>query len=156
MDVKPELVVLASVLVTVAGLLPNIDAAGGPSSRELAGLLSAVSPLIVLELYPVVKTGGVARIALVVICCYILDPHCHHAPASEMDGAPWNDSQHSSINHHLRTCPLLFYDLHWFDRAYVAAGAFVGYFSHLLLDGYGNLDLVGKDRWARPRRSSQR
>jgi hypothetical protein len=39
---------------------------------------------------------------------------------------------------------LLFWDLYLYDRLYLATAALVGFLSHLLLDAYGNLDIVGK------------
>lgn len=144
LEVPPETCVLGSVLVVIAGLLPNVDASGGSSSRELAGLLAAISPLIAFELLPKLRDGGVVRIVLVVICCYILTrilvirflqkftSHrgmLHSIPASVVT---------------FELTYLLLWDLKLFDRTYVATGAFVGFFSHLLLDGYGNLDLMGQ------------
>jgi len=37
---------------------------------------------------------------------------------------------------------LLFRDLYFFDRIYIAGAAFVGFLSHLLLDASGNLDVL--------------
>ena len=70
-DINPEYVLLASVIIVIAGMLPDIDAGASGPSRELGGLLAAVSPIFALEYYPDLKTGGVTRIALVVIGCYL-------------------------------------------------------------------------------------
>jgi hypothetical protein len=39
---------------------------------------------------------------------------------------------------------LLFHDVYWKERMYLSAAAFIGFLSHLVLDGYSNLDLVGR------------
>ncbi len=143
-DLPLEQLLLSSVIVVVAGMLPDVDATGGVPEREVGGLLAAVAPIIVLEFFPGLHSGGVARIALVVISAYLLTRYIvvralqkytvhrgmiHSIPAGIITG---------------QLVFLLFWDLHWFNRLFLASAAVVGYLSHLFLDGYTNLDLVGK------------
>ena len=69
---KPELVLLSSVLVVVAGMLPNIDQSGSNQAREMGSLLAAIAPLVCLEIFPGVSRSGIPRIALVVVLCYLI------------------------------------------------------------------------------------
>lgn len=139
-----EHVLLATVIVMLSGLLPNVDAGGEPPARELASLLAAVTPILTLHFFPWAHDGGVARVVLVVICCYLIArilivrfllTHTtrrgmlHSLPAAVLTA---------------QATYILFFDLPIFERVYVALGAFAGYFSHLLIDAYGNLDIVGK------------
>ena len=64
LDVHPEYLLLASAVIVVAGLLPDIDGTENVPARELAGLLAAVTPLLFLEFYPGFAAGGVSRICL--------------------------------------------------------------------------------------------
>ena len=144
LGVYAEHVLLATILVVICGVLPDIDSGTSNSARELGGLLAAVSPLVVIGLFPsIISGGGVARIALVAICCYLITRVLimqglvkftatrgivHSIPAAILS---------------FELVYLLLWDVFWYDRLYVAFGAFFGYFSHLLLDGYGNLDIMG-------------
>ena len=142
--VFPELVVLASVIVVVAGILPDVDSGKGPPAREFGGLLAAVSPLLIFEFYPELRAGGVARITLVVVCSYLLTRIVVVRGLQKF-------THHRGILHSIPAAIitfeltyLLFWDVFWYDRLYLASAAFVGFMSHLLLDAYTNLDLVGK------------
>lgn len=143
-QIFPEHALLASVIIVIAGMLPDVDAGGGAPARELGGLIAAISPLAVIEFFPGLKAGGIARIALVVICCYFITRMIvvrvlqkftvhrgiiHSIPAAIITG---------------EVVYLLFWDLYWQDRLYLATGAFVGFFSHLFLDASTNLDLIGR------------
>ncbi len=142
LNVHPEYLLLASAIVVVAGLLPDIDGSENVPARELAGLLAAVSPLMFFELYPGFTGGSVSRIALVVICCYALSriflfklmrslfsPRgmIHSIPAAIVTG---------------QAVFLIFWDMHLIDRSFVAVGAFVGFFAHLVLEAYSRVDFV--------------
>lgn len=144
LNVYPEHVVLASVIVVIAGMLPNVDSSGGTVERELAGFIAAISPLVAIELYPHLKDGGIARIALVVICCYLLTRMVLVRSLQKY-------TVHRGMVHSVpaaiitfQLAYLLFWDLFWKDRVYIAFAAFLGFFSHLMLDAYGNVDIVGK------------
>lgn len=141
----PEHVLLASVIVIVAGLLPNIDSEPGAGpAREFGGLLAAVAPLLLIDFFPSIKAGGVARIALVVICCYLFSrlivvrileyrtEHrglIHSVPAAIITG---------------EVVYLLFWDLFPIQRLYLGGAALLGYLSHLIIDATGNIDILGK------------
>lgn len=144
LGIYPELALLSLVVVLLAGIIPNVDASEGTQARELAGLLAAIAPIALIEYYPVVKAGGMARIALVIISCYVLTRvlivrimqrmfvrrgMLHSIPAAVIA---------------FESAYLIFWDLYWKERIFVAGAAFIGYFSHLLIDGYSNVDLVGK------------
>jgi hypothetical protein len=139
-----ELVLLGAILVTVAGLLPNVDS--GPSSdagKKLIGFLSAIAPICVIAYFPGAKTGGIARLALVVVASFVgvqvvsswlLQKFFHHrgllhsVPAAIII---------------FEVFYLLFWDLFPKERLYLGGAAFIGFASHLLLDATSNIDLVG-------------
>lgn len=145
LGIHPEHVLLASVIVVVAGLLPNIDSdPGAGTAREFGALLAAAAPLLLIEFFPIVKAGGVARIALVVICCYlisrlivvrILEYRTEHRGLIHSVPAAIITSE---------AIYLLFWDLFAYQRAYLAGAALLGYLSHLVLDASSNIDLLGK------------
>ena len=139
---KAELVLLSAVLVVVAGMLPNIDQSGSNQARELGSLLAAVAPLVCLELFPQIGAGGVPRIALVVVLCYLITrlvivrglkkytTHrgmIHSVPAAIIA---------AEITY------LMFWDLKWQGKLLLASATLLGFSVHLLLDAYSNLDLV--------------
>lgn len=144
LGVHPELAVLALALIVIAGLLPDIDHSSGVPANELGALLAAVAPLVLVEALPALRSGGMARMALVVIACYLFTRvfvvralqfvtrergMVHSIPAAVII---------------FELTYLLFSDLYWFDRVYIAAAAFTGFLSHLVLDAFGNLNLVGR------------
>ena len=140
----PEIVVLASVVIVIAGMLPDIDDGGSTPAREMGGLLAAVSPIVFLEFFPELKAGGVARIALIVVACYLLTRIVIMRGIQKL-------TVHRGMLHSVpaalitfEVTYLLFWDLYWKERIFLASAALVGYLSHLLLDAYTNLDLVGK------------
>lgn len=143
LGIYPEYILLASVLVVITGMLPNVDAAGGAPARELGGLLAAITPLVVLSQFPSLEAGGIARIALVVIASYLLTRILVVRLLEKI-------TVHRGVFHSVPAAIivfeivyLLFWDLYLLDRLFIAAAAFIGFFSHLLLDAYGNLDIVG-------------
>ena len=70
--IHPENLLLAAIIVVLCGMLPNIDASREEPAKEMGALLAAVSPFIVLELFPELRDGGIARISLVIIGTYII------------------------------------------------------------------------------------
>ena len=142
--VHPEFALLSAVLVLAAGVLPNIDnGPSSPSGQELSGFLAALAPLIVMELYPHLRSGGVARIVLVVLVCYMVSRiiFLHFLKRYAKSRGLLH-----SIPAAILTCEavyLLFWDLLPFDRLFLAGGALIGYGSHLLLDAFANFDLTG-------------
>lgn len=145
-DISSETILLASVIVIVAGILPDIDGSDEVPSREMAGLLAAVSPIVLLEFVPEIARGGTVRVALAVVVCYVLvrlfisrglrkffRPRgmIHSIPAAVIV---------------FQITYLLFVDLWLYERIYVAVAAFVGFFSHLLLEAYLSIDLVDKNK----------
>jgi hypothetical protein len=142
-DIKGEYLLLSWLLIVITGLLPDIDEHNSPPARELGGLIAVLVPFTLIEKFPGLREGGITRLSLVVICGYlvarigvnriikILTVHrgvVHSIPASLII---------------LTGTYLLFSDLEFFDRAYVSLAAFLGYFFHLLLDAYSNVDIVG-------------
>ncbi len=142
LNVSSEYLLLASAVVVVSGLLPDIDGSDEIPSRELAGLLAAVSPLLFFELYPGLFAQRISRVALIVICCYLLtrivimkimrlvfSPRgmIHSIPAAVVTG---------------QAVFLMFYDLNLVDRSYVAIGAFLGFLFHLIIEAYSGVDFV--------------
>ena len=63
---------MSAVIIAIAGMLPDIDASQSSPAKELAGLIAALTPVFLLEYFPKLHTAGTARIALVVICSYLL------------------------------------------------------------------------------------
>lgn len=144
LDVYPEYALLAALIILIAGMLPNIDAGNDAPARELGGLLAAVSPLLLIEFFPALRVGGMARIALIVVSGYLL-------VRIVIVRALQRYTVHRGMLHSIPAAIitfeltyLLFWDLHQLDRLYIASGAMLGFLSHLFLDAYGNLDIVGK------------
>jgi len=143
-NVRPEVLFLSAVLVVIAGMLPNIDEGGSGSAQEFGGMLAAVSPLVFLEFFPRYQSAGITRIALVVICCYLV---------SRVVIARFlqNFLKHRGTIHSVPAAIisfecvyLLFWDLPFRERFFLAFAAFLGFFMHLVMDAYTNLDLVGR------------
>jgi len=139
-----EHLLLASVVVIMAGLLPDIDGSDEMPSRELAGLTAAVSPLVLLEMVPSISNGGLVRIALAVVCCYVLTRlfifrglRSVFAPRGMIHSVP------AAIIAFQLTY-LLFWDLPLYERVFISLAAFTGFFSHLFLEFYLEFDLIGR------------
>ena len=141
---KPEVLLLASVIVVIAGMLPNIDEGNSGSAHEFGGLLAAVSPLIFLQFFPRFQDGGITRLVLVVVCCYILS---RIVIARVFQKVLIHRGMLHSIPAAIVTFEvvyLLFWDLGQRDRLYLAFAALLGFTMHLIMDAYTNLDLVGR------------
>ena len=139
-----ELLLLGAAIIVIAGMIPNIDSRGEAPAREVGALLAAIAPVIVLELFPGVRSGGAARVALVVLGSYILTRVIVVRVIHRY-------TQHRGMLHSIPAAILtfelvylLFWDLYFEARLYLASAAFIGYLSHLMLDAYGNLDFMGK------------
>ncbi len=139
-----EQAALAAIIIVIAGMLPNIDSRGDAPAKELGGLIAAVAPLLLLERFPQIRHGGAVRVALVVVCCYVLtrvllgrvlSKHMVHRGMMHSIPAAIITAELTYI---------FFWELHWFTRAYLACASLIGFTSHLFIDAYGNLDLVGR------------
>jgi len=135
---------LSSVIIFIAAMLPDIDSDSENTGREVGSLLAVVAPLVLLEYFPDLRVGGLARVTLVVVCSYIFTRLIFTRLIQSF-------TSYRGIIHSVPAAIitfeltyLLFWDLFWFDRLFIATAAFVGYFSHLMLDAYGNLDLVNQ------------
>ncbi len=144
LGIYPEHAMLALALIIIAGMLPDIDHGSGKPAHELGALLAAIAPLVIIEAFPELRAGGMTRMALVVIVCYLIT-RVFVVRALQMF------TKERGIIHSIpaaiivfQLAYLIFDDLYWFDRVYVAGAAFIGFFSHLLLDASGNLNFLGK------------
>ena len=144
LKISPEHAVLASVVLIIFGILPDIDAGQSAPQREIGGLLAAVSPLVLFEFYPELRAQGVARLVLAVVLCYVATRVIFNrffsaltSPRGVIHSIPA-----SIISFEL--CYLIFNDLPYVERIYIASAAFFGFFSHLLLDASTNVDIAGK------------
>ncbi|MCC6221119.1 MAG: metal-dependent hydrolase [Deltaproteobacteria bacterium] len=142
-NIYPELTVLALALIIICGLIPDVDANNGAPSRELGALLATVTPVVIIEFFPGFKAGGIARIALLAIGSYLFT-------RIVVVRALQKFTDHRGMLHSMPAAViffelayLLFWDLYWKERLYIASAAFLGFFSHLLLDALGNVDIVG-------------
>lgn len=142
--VSPEYVLLATIIVFITGILPDVDETGGLPEQEAGGFLAAIVPLLIVDSMPDVRAGGIARVALVVICSYLFT---RLVVVKLLQKFTLHRGTIHSIPAAIITFELvflLFWDTPMRDRLYLSFAAFVGYLSHLLLDGWGNIDLVGR------------
>ena len=144
LNIQPELAVLAALAVMIGGVLPNVDASDSPPAKEFGGFLAALAPIILMELYPSLKLGGTARIALVVICSYLITKLVVQRFLTSF-------TVHRGMLHSIPAAIvtfelvyLLFWDMATFIRLYIAAGAFLGFIMHLIVDATGNIDFWGR------------
>ena len=140
----PEHAILALAIILITGMLPDIDGGEGAPAKEVAALLAAIVPVVLVQSLPFVQAGGVARIALVVIVSYVVTRIFVVRGLQKL-------TTHRGMLHSIpasiiifELAYLLFHDLYWRDRLYLASAAFIGFLSHLLLDASSNIDLVGK------------
>ena len=142
--IHPENLLLAAIIIVLCGMLPNIDASREEPAKEMGALIAAIAPFIVLEAFPQLQSSGIARISLVIIGSYLVtrivivrtllqytEPRglIHSIPAAILA---------------FEAVYLIYWDLYWVDRLFLAGAAFSGYFGHLMLDAYGNLDILGQ------------
>lgn len=142
--IHPEILLLSAVIVVICGILPNIDS--GPetdSSQQIISLTAAIVPLLLLSLVPELRSGGIARIALVVVAAFFLTRYLAKVVITKMFSK-------RGLLHSLPAAIivteityLMFFDLFPRERLFLAGAAFSGFFCHLLLDATMNIDLVG-------------
>lgn len=152
-NMAPEEVLLAGVVVLIAGVLPDIDSRNGAPAKEMIGLLSVVGPLLAIEFFPWAHEGGISRTALVVIGAYALT---RFLVTAFLEHCTTQRGIVHSIPAAIITFELVYLslgDLILFDRIFIALGAFIGYLAHLLMDAYGNMDLWGRTA-GKPRAST--
>ncbi len=140
----PEVLFLSAVIVVIAGMLPNVDQGSSGPAHEFGGLLAAISPLIFFQFFPQYQDGGITRLALVVICCYLL---CRVIISRVLENVLVHRGMWHSLPAAIITAEavyLLFWDLSQRGRLFLAAAAFSGFIAHLIMDAYTNLDLVGR------------
>ncbi len=143
-EFSPETLLLASVIVVLAGVLPNIDEGKSEPAQEFGGLIAAIVPLLAFEFFPSLRHAGVSRIALVVLLSYFLS---RLTEVRTLQGLTTHRGVLHSVPAAVICCEivfLLFRDLTVLERLYLTGATFLGFFTHLLMDGYGNLDLVGR------------
>jgi hypothetical protein len=143
LHISPELIILGGILMLGSALLPNIDSGHNGIGREFSGFIAAIAPWILIQYIPELRGGSLAR--FVIIFCvayagtkYLLDvvlneyftPRgvMHSLPAAILIG---------EITY------LIFRDVEWNQRLYLASASTIGYLSHLVLDATGNIDLRG-------------
>lgn len=143
-NIYHETALLAAVIIFVTSVLPEIDAGKSQSSRELVGLLAAVAPLAILQAYPNLQAAGISRLALVVISSYILTRIVVTRLLSSCTSPMGMIHSIPAAIVTFEVVYLLFSDLYRKDRLFVAGAAFIGYFGHLFIDAYSNLDIFGK------------
>lgn len=137
-----EVCLLAFMIFLIIGVLLDINGSEGPSSRELGGLLAALTPLLVVTNFPEIREGGTVRLALAIIASYTLARFLFSRFINK-----W--TSHNGLVHSLPASIIAFqitilalYDLHWESRLYLAGASFIGYFAQLLADGSGNIDFI--------------
>ncbi len=144
LDLGGEVVFLASVLLIMAGVLPNVDQAEDKSAQELTGLLAALVPLLILNYSPSLQSGKVTTLALIIILSYFISRYFFNSLLT-------NYTSHRGALHSIPAAIitfeivfLIFKDLPIAERLYLGGAAFSGFFSHLLIDAYTNLDLLNR------------
>lgn len=144
LHVYPELAMLGFVVTVIAGLAPNLDAHGSSSSRDLISLISILPPLTIVAATPGLQSSPGSRIVLVGVAAYITTRFLlltllqkYTTRRGMMHSIPVAIIAFEFVY-------LLFFDIYWSDRLFLATGAFVGYFSHLMLDGVTAVDNNGK------------
>lgn len=144
--ISREVVLLSSVIVIIAGILPNLDEPHSIPRKEIAAFFAAILPILALEFVPELSQGGLPRMALVVIACYLVSRLIVATIVSQF-------TAHRGMIHSLPAAIisaeivyLIFRDLSRFDRVYLSFAALMGFLVHLVMDAYTNLDLVNRVR----------
>ena len=142
--VYPELALLGFVVTVIAGLAPNLDSHGSASSRDLISLISIFPPLTIVSSSQSLQYGPGYRIVLVGVAAYLSTRWLlltllqkYTTRRGMMHSIPVSIIAFEFVY-------LLFFDVYWTDRLFLASGAFVGYMSHLMLDGVTSIDNNGK------------
>jgi len=144
-DVFPETLLLTFVMVLLCGLLPDIDAPGGSTARDMSALLAIVPPLLLIENFPALKQSGISRLVLVTVISYAISRHAILKLVLE------KRTSRRGITHSIpgaiicaELVYLLLWDLSSADKIFVGGGALISYLSHLALDSLSEVDANGK------------
>ena len=139
-----DVIILASLVTLLGGVLPNIDHGEGVLSNEFTAFLAAISPLILLHFYPEFLSIGISKLTLVILATYAVT---RLFGTKILTGFTVNRGVIHSLPMAILVFELLFlffYDLGRLPRLYVATAGFIGFAFHLLIDSYGNIDLIGR------------
>lgn len=145
LHIYPEVVLLALILTLIAGLLPDLDSVGSAPTKDMVGLLSIFPLLIIFSSFSEINQSNITRITLVGVVSYavtryllILGLQSYTARRGMTHSMPMAVIAFQVVF-------LLFFDLYWIDRLYLASGVFLGYCCHLIMDGWSKVDSAGKD-----------
>lgn len=143
-DIYIEGAMLAFVFVLIAGVLPDVDAIDGPPARELAGLVAAFVPIVLLKRFPFISEGGIVREVFFIIVSFLF-------VRGTLARILANHTRRRGMIHSIpaaiivsELAYLLFDGVYRVDRLYLSFAVFVGFIAHLLLDAGSDLDIVGK------------
>lgn len=143
-NIYPENALLASVIIVVAGMVPNLDGGQSGPAREIGGLIAAMVPLVLLSQYPFIKEGGITRIAIIAVVSYL-------ATRTLFVNFFEQFTTHRGMLHSIPSAVitselfyLLFFDLRTPERIYISVAALLGFLTHLIMDAYGNVSFLAK------------
>ncbi len=143
LGVTPEHSLLGLAIIIVAGILPDLDAKAGAPVRELSALLAAIAPIALISYFPQLSSGGLARIALLIILCYLVTRVFLVRALKQFTERRGMIHSIPAAIIAFQVTYLIFWDLARVERLYIAGAAFLGYLSHLLLDATSSVDLLG-------------
>lgn len=139
-----ELSLLAGALVMIGSILPNIDSTDEGITGELSGLLGALIPVIFIQQFPSLSSGGSVRIALTILGGYVagrllFSYFAEHifTPRGALHSLP-------AIILFFEIGYIIFPDLYWRERFLLGMSLSIGVASHIFLDAFTNLSLVKK------------
>lgn len=139
-----EISLLGAMITVIAALAANLDSHASPSSRDLISVISTIPSFILIScladwqytpVYRVVLIGSGFYASIRSLILFLLQKKTtrrgmlHSVPASIIA---------------LELVYFLFFDLYWSDRLFISIGAFIGYMSHLIIDGFSSVDNAGK------------
>jgi hypothetical protein len=139
-----DVIVLAMLVTILAGVLPNIDHGDGTLTNEFTALVAAISPLVLLHFKPDLVSIGISKLTLVILGTYAA---ARVLTLKLLTNFTVNRGVIHSLPMSILVFELLFlffHDLGRLPRLYVATAGFASYCSHLFIDSYGNLDLLGR------------
>ena len=139
-----ELSLLAGVLVMIGSILPNIDSTDEGMTGELSGLLGALIPVIFLQYFPVLSSGGSVRIALTIIGGYVLGRMVFSYFAENIFTPRGALHSLPAILLFFEIGYVIFPDLYWKERFLLGSALSLGVASHIFLDAFTNITLVKK------------
>ncbi len=143
--VYPEHLILSVIIFIIASSLPNIDNSESPSCQELCSFFPAIITVITLyQLAPNLIHKKVVILSLIVVLTYAVSRWFFVKILTKY-------TVHRGMIHSIPSSIivfeltfLLFWDTPLTYRLYLAVAAFSGFFSHLLMDAYGNSNIIGK------------